>query len=181
MRHKLILVVLIFHAVARLAFAQTGMLGYNEILTVRKTIGVNSQDTVWFSLPGFYGSPFTRIDTASGFNLTDKLISEPVRWTGNGAILLKLISGSAADSMRVRVVSVVRTNFANAPAVQFCANTAHYIIGSSSGYDATAGNGNAGLYPLSGFMNPSHALAIIPEVGDLTGGNRRFEIALIIN
>jgi hypothetical protein len=136
---------------------------------VTVTIGVGAAKTIWFSLPpdlGYKGAS-PAVDTAAA-------VDPPARvsWNGNGALLVRLSSGSVSDSTRILAQGID-------DAGNLIDNNDNYLSGSASTFASVFSNNNAKTFQLSGLFDPLFGFKFTITQGDLTGGNRVYEVKFV--
>lgn len=164
--------VLFFALVPSLVFAQealnkaavTSLDG--RIITV--TIGVGATKTIWFALPPSGVRPARpEVDTSATVNPPDR-----VAWNGNGNLLIRKMSGSTSDSTRILIQGIDESGNLIDNADQYLSATASTFV------DADFNDTNVKEFPITGLFDNVFGFKVSFTQGDLTGGNRVYEIKL---
>lgn len=144
---------------------------YNTTIFFSKTLAAGVTDTFYVQFPPASGGKWIPYDTTTGYNLTTKPLQSESRWTGAGALGVKLYSGNTCDSVKIQAASLGRTT----SQVGIDENTQTYLAGSASGWSNDVLDNSFHSYTVTALFDPVPGLAFIIQIGDVTGGERRVD------
>jgi hypothetical protein len=131
------------------------------------TIGVGASKTIWFALPPSIGLPARpEVDTSATVNPPNR-----VSWNGVGSVIIRLKSGSASDSTRLLMQGIDEAGV-------LIDNRDQYLAGSATTFSSVFSNNNAKEFPITSLFDAIFGFKLTFTNGDLTGGNRVYEVKL---
>lgn len=131
--------------------------------TFGKSFAVNTIDTLYVFLPVNSvgaGAVYDTVGTMLNFIPTDVLS------TGYDCLAIKQSVGSACDSIKVRVVPIVRAGLVT--------EKAQYFLGSAGTFSSAINLTSPILLEFAGYFSQPAGYAIIFTHGDRVGGTKRF-------
>ena len=158
--------ILLLALLPAICFAQTrGAATFSNKITV--TVGVNSSETIYYALPPDIGWLPARNnpDTTTAPNPPDR-----VSWNGNGAVIIRCRSGQASgDSVRALIQVLDREG-------NVVDNDNLYLLATATTFVSLFDDTNAKNFSLSGLYDPCFGFLVTFTQGDLTGGNRVYDV-----
>jgi hypothetical protein len=138
--------------------------------TFSKSFAVNTVDTLYIYLPINATNATAAYDTIGTLL---NFIPSDVLSTGYDCLAIKQTVGGAADSIKVRIVPIIKAGLVTGEAT--------YFLGSAGTYNSEINSTYPILLEFAGYFSQPAGYAIIFTQGDYTGGTRRYSFEFRTN